>query len=129
MTAANLQNSVPELCTVSERTIQRTFQKYLKMPSRIANQKPLLTTKMKARRLKFAKAYRHWTSADWAKVMFSDESTFKCLRSIRGKVRRPRESSRFDSRYTIKTVMHPDSVMVWGVFFWHPRAWWPLLSS
>jgi transposase len=116
MTAADLQNSVPELRTVSERTIQRTLQRDLKMPSRIAAQKPLLTMKMKAKRLKFAKAYRHWTSADWAKVMYSDESTFKCLRSVRGKVRRPRESSRFDSRYTVKTVKHPDSVMVWGCF-------------
>jgi IS30 family transposase len=97
MTAANLHNSVPELRTVSEWTIQWTIQKDLKMPSRIAAQKPLLTMKMKAKRLKFAKAYKHWTSEDCSRVMYSDESTFKFLRSIRGKVRRPRESSRFDT--------------------------------
>jgi hypothetical protein len=72
--------------------------------------------KMKAKRLKVAKAYRHWTSEDWSKVMYSDESMFKCLRSIRGKVRRSRESSRFDSPYTVKTFKYPDRVTVWGCF-------------
>ncbi len=37
--------------------------------------KPLLTMKMKAKRMKFVTAYQHFTSEDWAKVMFSDEST------------------------------------------------------
>ena len=31
-------------------------------------------------------------------------------------MRRPEGSDRFDSRYTTKTVKHPDSVMVWGCF-------------
>jgi hypothetical protein len=51
------------------------------MPSRIAAQKPLLTIKMKAKRFKFAKAYKHWTFEDWSKVMYSDEFMFKRLRS------------------------------------------------
>ena len=61
MTAADLRNSVPELQVVSERTIQRTLQKMLKMPSRTAAQKPLLTEKMKKKRLQFAKNYQHFT--------------------------------------------------------------------
>jgi hypothetical protein len=72
MKAAYLQNIVPELRSVSELTIQRTLHKDLKMPSNIAAQKPLLSIKMKAKRLKFAKAYRHWTSEDWSKVMYSE---------------------------------------------------------
>jgi hypothetical protein len=31
-------------------------------------------------------------------------------------VRRPSGSNRFDSRYTVKTVKHPASMMVWGCF-------------
>ncbi len=58
ITAANLHNGVPKLCVSSKWTIQRTIQKGLKMPSRIAAQKPLLNVKMKAKRLKFAKAYK-----------------------------------------------------------------------
>ena len=77
MTAADLRNSVPELQVVSEPTIQRTLQKTLKMPSRTAAQKPLLTEKMKKKRLQFAKNYRHFTQEDWSKVMYSDELTFR----------------------------------------------------
>ena len=54
--------------------------------------------------------------ADWRKVMFSDEST--SLLVLRGYklVRRPSGVSRYYSRYIIKTVKHPKSVLVWGAF-------------
>jgi hypothetical protein len=45
--------------------------------------------------------------------MYSDESTFRCIKATRARVRRLQGSIRFDSCY-IKTVKHPDSVMVWG---------------
>jgi transposase len=48
--------------------------------------------------------------------MYSDESTFRCIRSIKSRVRRAPGSNRFDSWYTVKTVKHPDSVMVWDCF-------------
>jgi hypothetical protein len=60
MTAADLCNTVLELAAVSERTIQRTLQKDLKMLSQLSAMKPLLTKKMKAKRMKFAKAYQHF---------------------------------------------------------------------
>lgn len=116
MTAADILESCPELSNISERTIQRRLQKDLKMPCRVAALKPLLTLKMKAKRLKFARAYSHFTKEMWSKVMFSDESTFRVMRCTRRTVRRPEGSSRFDSRFTVKTVKHPDSVMVWGCF-------------
>jgi hypothetical protein len=86
------------------------------MPSRRVAQKPLLTEKMKKKRMAFCKAYQHWTAEDWSKVMYSDESTFRCIRSFSTKVRRPSGSNRYDSQYTVKTVKHPDSVMIWGRF-------------
>ena len=52
----------------------------------------------------------------WNSVMFSDESTFKCIRSACNRVRRPPGSNKFASKYTIKTVKHPDSVMLWGAY-------------
>ena len=54
--------------------------------------------------------------ADWRKVMFCDESTSRLV--IRGYklVLRPSEVSRYNSRYIIKTVKHPKSVMVRGAF-------------
>jgi transposase len=96
--------------------VQRALQKYLKMPSRSAAQKPLLAPKMKKKRLQFAKAYRHFTVDDWRKFMFSDESTFRVIRSTKMKVRCSKESDRGNSKFTMKTVKHPESVMVWGYF-------------
>ena len=54
--------------------------------------------------------------ADWIKVMFSDESTFRLVRGGYKLVRKPQGVSRYDSKYTIKAVKHPESVMVWGAF-------------
>ena len=52
--------------------------------------------------------------ADWRKVMFCNESTsWLVLRGYK-LVRRPSGVSRYDSRYIIKTVKHPKSVIVWG---------------
>jgi transposase len=115
-TAGDIKQQVPEVSGISVRHINWLILKKLKMPSRIAAQKPLLTEKMKKKRLAFAKKHRSWTAEDWRKVMYSDESTFRCLRSTRSRVRRPTGSNRFDSRYTVKTVKHPDSVMVWACF-------------
>ena len=119
-TAGDLKEALPELRDVSERTIRRILFSYLKLPSRTAAIKPLLTKRMKLKRLAFAKAYRHFTPEDWSKVMFSDESTFRCIRATKSKVRRPVGSDRYDARYTISSVKHPDSVMVWGGGPWGP---------
>ena len=48
--------------------------------------------------------------------MFSDESTFQVFKVGSTKVRRPSSSIRYDPRYTVPTVKHPQSVMVWGAF-------------
>ncbi len=81
-----------------------------KMPSRWA--KPLLTKRMKARRLQFTKEYAQWAYEDWSEVMFSDESTFKTIKATKKIVRRQVGSDKFESRFTVKTTKHPDSVMV-----------------
>ena len=48
--------------------------------------------------------------------MSSDESNFQVFKMGSTTVRRPRSSDRFDPRYTVPTVKHPQSVMVWGCF-------------
>ena len=47
------------------------------------------------------------------KVLFSDKSTFQKFVVRKRHVRRP-TGKRFDERYTIPTVKHPPSQMVWG---------------
>ena len=76
--------------------------------------KTLLNGKMMKKNLNFAKNYKHWTSQQWRKVMFLDESTFRLVRGQSKVVKRPLNVRRHDPRYTVKTVKHPDSVMVWG---------------
>lgn len=117
LNAVGLKKKHPELlAAVSVRTIQHRLQKDLKMPIRRCAKKPLLTAAMKKKRIDFCKKYEDWTPEQWQKVMFSDESTFRLVRAGTKLVRRPRDISRYDPKYTVKTVKHPDSVMVWGAF-------------
>ncbi|KAG0432366.1 hypothetical protein HPB47_020946 [Ixodes persulcatus] len=60
---------------VSLRTIRRRLHD-AGLRSRIACQKPLLTSRHKEQRLAFAEAHRDWDASDWASVIFTDESTF-----------------------------------------------------
>jgi transposase len=110
------KEKVPEVAAVGLHHILKLLVEKLRLPSRVAAQKPLLTKKMKAKRLAFAKKHRNWTEEDWSKVMYSDESTFRCMRATMKRMRRPVGSDRFDSRYTVKTVKYPASLMVWACF-------------
>ena len=109
ITALEIKEKHSELLKkVTVRTIQHRLQKDLKLPTRRATKKPLLTENMKKKRLQFCKKYQHWTSEEWKKVMFSDESTFRLIRGTSKIVRRPSDASRHDPKYTVKTVKHPD---------------------
>lgn len=101
---------------VSVRTIQDRLQRHLKLPCRRAARKPLLTDKMKKQRIDFCKRYEHWTSEDWRRVVFSDESAFRTMSHRQKLVQRPLGADQFDSHYTVKTVKFPASVMVWACF-------------
>jgi transposase len=68
---------------------------------------------MRQKRIAFAKKHQHWTAQDWTKVMFSDESTFQQFTVRHSHVRRPR-GTRYDEKYTISTMKHPPSQMIWG---------------
>ncbi|KAG7175342.1 Transposable element Tcb2 transposase-like 1 [Homarus americanus] len=131
VTASTLKKKHPDLLKhVAIRTVQHHLQKDLGLPTRRAAKKPLLTEVMKKKRINFCKKYQHWTSDDWKKVMFSDESIFRLVRGASKIVRRPKNVSRSSLKYTVKTVKHPDSVMVWGTFsgcegrgglYFHPK--------
>jgi transposase len=101
---------------ISVRRIQEVLKKELGLPSRVAAKKPMLTEKMVKKRLAFCRKFKHWKEKDWRKVMYSDESTFRLVNSRGAKVRRPSTVSRYKHRYTIPTVKHSASVMVWGCF-------------
>jgi hypothetical protein len=77
------------MAAVSVKHISRLIKKTLKILSRIAAQKLLLTFRMKKKRLAFARKYLYFMADDWSTVMYSDEGTFWCIRAIRSMVRRP----------------------------------------
>ncbi|KAG7174711.1 Transposable element Tcb2 transposase-like 7 [Homarus americanus] len=81
VTASTQKKKHPDLLKhVAIRTVQHRLQKDHGLPTRRAAKKPLLTEAMKTKRINFCKKYQHWTSDDWKKVMFSDESTFRLVR-------------------------------------------------
>lgn len=52
---------------------------------RVAASKPLVSPKNRKLRLQFAKRYLNWTSEDWGKIVWSDESPFY-LFSSKGRI-------------------------------------------
>ena len=97
---------------ISHMTISRRLSKDFNMKSYKPDKKPRLTAAMKAKRLQFANNHQHWIGEQWGKVLFYEESTFQQFVVRKRHVRRP-TSKRFDKRYTIPTVKHPPSQMVW----------------
>lgn len=88
-----------------------------KLYGRRPAKKPLISKKNRMARLHFAKTHQHWTSKEWSKVLWSDESKFLLFGSDGIKyVRRP-DGQRFNPRYQLPTVKHGGgSLMVWGCF-------------
>ena len=93
-------------------TVSRRLSKEFNLKSYKPAKKPRLTVAMKAKRLQFANNHQHWTTEQWGKVLFSNESTFQQFVVQKRHVSRP-IGKRFDERYTVPTEKHPSSQMVW----------------
>jgi len=98
---------------ISLSTVSRRLSKEFGLRSYKPAHKPKLTEPMKKKRLDFAKKHQVWNAEDWGNVLFSDESTFQQFVVRRQHVRRP-VGDRFKERYTIPTMKHPPSQMIWG---------------
>ncbi|KAH6921573.1 hypothetical protein HPB50_002467 [Hyalomma asiaticum] len=72
----------------SKSTVKRRlYQAGLK--SRTAEQKVLLRTANKDKRLQFAQRHAGWIEQDWKKVIFTDESSFTTSWDQKTRIRRP----------------------------------------
>ena len=114
--------------SVSRRTVSRRLVQEFGLKSRKPAKKPKLTAAMKTKRLQFALQHKDWTTAQWSKVLFSDESTIQQFAARKKNVRRP-SGTRYDEKYTQQTIKHPPSVITWraisikgtaGLFFLQP---------
>ena len=97
---------------ISRRTVNRRLQEAGLQAYR-PRKKPRLTVKMKEDRLRWAREHQNWTTEDWERVVFSDESTIAVLDDRVQTVRR-RPGEEFLPECLKKTVKFPTKIMVWG---------------
>lgn len=100
---------------VSVRTIGRELRS-LGLRNCLARKKPLISRKNKAARLAWCRAHEKWKKKDWAKVLWSDESTFTQFEQNRcSRVwREPKD--KWSPSCLAATVKHSPSRMHWGCF-------------
>ena len=101
---------------VSVSTVKRRLRA-AGLTGRVAARKPLLRRQNKTKRLAWAKKHCHWTTEDWKKVLWTDESKFEILGSSGRIFVRRRVGERMLPQCVASTVKHGGgSVMVWGCF-------------
>jgi hypothetical protein len=101
---------VPKVADISLQHINHHSQDKLEVQSRITAQKSLLALQVKR-----MQAFANSTTVsgmNTAMYVYSSESTFHCVMSIRSRARRPTGIDWFDSWYIMKMVRHPASLMV-----------------
>jgi len=98
---------------ISRRTISCRLTDEFGLKSRKPARKPRMTPAMKLKRLQFVKKYKDWTSQQWSRVLFSDETTIQQFASRKRTVRRP-PGTPYNERFIQQTMKHPPSVMIWG---------------
>lgn len=112
-----------EICSqndvnISVHTVRRRLVE-AGLNGRIMRKKPNVNKATRKKRLEFVVAHGHWTTREWKRVLFSDETKINRIGSD-GKryVRRPPKKE-LDPRYTSKIVKFGGgNVMVWGSFSW-----------
>ncbi|XP_033311884.1 uncharacterized protein LOC117211768 [Bombus bifarius] len=90
---------------ISARTVRRRLEGF-NLRGRKPRKKPLLSSRNRKRRLAFAKAHRHWTSEDWQKVLFSDESKFNRVSSDGIRYVRRRIDESLKTQCVLKILKH-----------------------
>ena len=85
--------------------------------NRVAQKKPFLTNAHKRKRFEFAFAHRKWTSEEWEKVIWTNESTFEVGKTSRQIIvwRKSEEHYNLDC-LTSTFKSGRTSIMVWDAF-------------
>lgn len=83
----------------------------------VAAKKPLLRPVHKRKRRVWAREHQNWSTDDWNKVLWTDESKFEIMSSKRRVFVRRRPEECLAPQCVVPTVKHGGgSVMVWGCF-------------
>ena len=99
---------------ISTQTIRNRLHR-AGLRARRPARRPLLTDVHKAARLQWARGHRHWTRAQWRRVLFTDESRFG-LHNVDGRLRVWRRTGERFAQNCVQPVVQyrGGSVMVWG---------------
>lgn len=84
-----------------------------------AKKKPKVLEKQRKARIAWTKEHLNWTSENWNKVIFSDESTFTIQNHAGNNFVRRRPHEAFSPQCILPTIKHPTSVMIWGCMASH----------
>jgi len=99
---------------ISKWTAARILNR-AKLFARRPASKPLLTQAHQKARLQFARAHKHWTSEDWGRVLWSDESKFNLMNPDGGQWVRRAPGTRYKDQHIKSTLKFGGgNVMAWG---------------
>jgi transposase len=113
-----IQAHLPESVSASRTTIKRRLHDELGLKAYRPAKKPSLSPKNVRDRLEFCRRHRHWTTDEWSKVLFSDETCVRQFSNYVPLVRRP-PGQRYNRRYIVPVVKHSPSVMLWSCISAH----------
>lgn len=104
--------------SVSDWTVRRALRK-IGLVSAIKQKKPALSNKNVKSRLQFCKDYGKWTTDDWKRVIWSDETKINRFQSDGKEYYWHRPHEKLQRHQVKQTIKHGGgSLMVWGCFSW-----------
>jgi transposase len=99
----------------SRQTVDRRLQE-AGLYGRVARHKRDYSEAEIRKRMSFAEGYQHWTTADWDRVLFSDEKCFYGS-GFCGRIWVRREKGEaLNPKYCVSKIAHPVKVNVWACF-------------
>jgi transposase len=103
---------------ISERTVRRRIVELTGWKSYWKTRKPYISDVNKVKRVAWAKEHVNWTTDQWRKVMFSDESPYKVRFGKKTRVWRA-FNERYERFAMTASVKHDLTINVWGGFAAH----------
>ena len=115
--AKDIKANLPQL-DVSEQTIRRRITQDSEFKSYWCTKTPFISEKNRKKRVEWARDHLSWTTEQWHKVLWSDESPY--VLRFQGKKRVWRShNEKYAPWCTQATVKHDEKIMVWGCFAAH----------
>jgi transposase len=80
LSASAIRQELSLTSSMSVRTVRRRLTDR-GLFARVAQKKPMVSSRNRRKRIAFARTHEHWTDEQWSRVVFTDESKFNRLGS------------------------------------------------